>query len=405
MKPVKATKEKVCIVAPVFPAVGGLRSVLWHLIEALNEKYGVMVLSVKWRDAKELGYAHCDIALSSKAKLLFSPWHFPSMILYLLSGMIWCFALRMIGVKKFLAQEAIISSFLVTLLGKITGARAYVFDYAPMLDLYSPRFAKTTNRYQGRILRRLYAKLYMSMNIFSLKHCYKFFVYSPAIERCALEHGLAREKTAFYGFPIDVSVFRPYSHSEKEKTREKLGFKRGEIVVTYVGRISGDKGFSYLFDAAENIIQRYGRKIRFVVAGDGPLTSWVIKNAADSGGYITYQGPLHTPTQVAELLNASDIFVHPITVSYGYALSVLEAMATGLPSIMTDVGLTKEVIVSGHNGIIVPTGDVNAFTDALDNLIKNKKLRRDIGKAGREVLEKFSVEIYKETMLNQIAKS
>jgi len=397
------TKERVCIVAPVYPAVGGLRSVVWHLIKALNEKYLVAILSIKWREEQERRYVHYDIALNRKLKLIFTPWHFPTMMLYFLSGAIWFLTLRLVGVKKFLVQEAIVGAFLATFLGRITGAHVYLFDYAPMLDLYSPRFLKATNKYQGRRLRVLYMKFFMVMNEFSLRHCYKFFVYSPAIETCALEHGLAEGKTAFYGFPIDTTVFRPYGLSKREKIREKFGFKDDEIVVTYIGRISGDKGLSYLFEAAKNLIEKYDRRIRFVVAGDGPLVNWVIKNAADYEGRITYRGPLHTPTKVAELLNASDIFVHPITVSYGYALAVLEAMATGLPSIMTDVGLTKEVLVNDHDGIIIPTGDVEALTHALDRLINDEKLRKRIGENAKEMLTRFSVEAYKRTILNSIA--
>jgi len=392
----------VCIVAPVYPDIGGLRSVVWQLIRALNEKYEAFVLSVKWMEEEKPRYVHYDIAFNLKLKLLFSPWHFPTMVLYLISGAIWCFALRMLGVKRFLVQEAIVSAFLVTLVGKTIGADVYVFDYAPMLNLYNPRFVKKAGKYERGLLRVFYAKLFKIMNEFSLRHCDKFFVYGEEIGRCARKHGLADEKIAYYSFPVDSTVFRAYETGTKQKIREKFGFKSNEIIVTYVGRISEDKGLPYLFESAKALLEKYDGRLRFVLAGDGPLVEWLVDSVSRYKEQVSFLGPLYDPLKVAELLNASDIFVHPITVSYGYALSVLEAMAIGLPSIMTDVGPTKELIANYENGIIIPANDVNALSEALDRLIRDGNLRKHVGENAKDILTRFSVETYKETILNNI---
>jgi len=383
--------------------VGGMASMIRQLIRVLNARYAVCVLSVKWLEEEGRSYVHFDTALNSRLRVLFNPWHLPTVFLYELSGAFWCFVLRLAGVRRFLVQDAVVSSFFVSLVGRLCGARVFLFDYGPMLNLYDPTFVKESSKFRRGFLNVVYAGLLRVMNRFSLRHCSGFFVYSQGVEGCLLASGLEKERMIFYKFPIDTSVFREYDADEKERVRKKLGIEKDEVVATFIGRISEDKGLPCLLEAAESILSRHGDRVRFLIAGHGPLERWLVENAARFQGRVLFLGPLHESKEAVDVLNASDVFVYPFTVSYGYALSFLEAVAVGVPGIISDVGPTKELIVNDYNGMVVPVGDVGALTNALERLIEDEELRDRIRGNARKVLERFSVKAYEKNILNNIA--
>jgi len=379
-------------------------TIVKQLIRVLSKKYEVIVLSVKVMRG-EKGKVHYDIALNPKLRIIFNMGHIPTLILYELSGALWCLILRMLGVRNFLVQDAICSSFFATLIGKMTGARVYLFDYGPMLNVYNPDFVRmASSKYHRGSLTALYVKLMRLFTRVSLRHCYKFFVYSDEMRKHALNLGLKEERVAFYSFPVDTDVFRSYGRSERERIRMKLGFGENEDIVTFVGRISEDKGLPYLVESMKVLSSKYAGRLKFVVVGDGPLVEWFLENTkGDLGSRVLFLGPIYEPRRVADLLNASDIFVYPIIISAGYAMAFLEAMAVGLPGIITNVGPTKELIANEYNGIVIPTNDYKALTQSLERLIENEKLRKQIGENAKKVLTRFSIEAYKRTILGTIA--
>jgi glycosyltransferase involved in cell wall biosynthesis len=81
------------------------------------------------------------------------------------------------------------------------------------------------------------------------------------------------------------------------------------------------------------------------------------------------------------------VFVLP-SLWEGLPGSVLEAMAAGLPVVGTDVNGTREVVVDGETGLLVPPDDVDALTDALRTLFADASLRRAMGRRGRERAER-----------------
>ena len=147
------------------------------------------------------------------------------------------------------------------------------------------------------------------------------------------------------------------------------------------------KGHSCLLDAIE-LLRARGLSFHCTLAGDtNSATGKLIYQSVQHRGLsdvVTFSGHL---TDVAEALRASDIFVLPSD-SEGLPLSVLEAMACGLPVVATNVGGIPEVVIEGETGFLVPPQDSATLAARLEALTKSEDLRLRMGAAAAEKARK-----------------
>jgi glycosyltransferase involved in cell wall biosynthesis len=152
--------------------------------------------------------------------------------------------------------------------------------------------------------------------------------------------------------------------------------------VLSVGRLKAPKDFATLLAA----FARLGVPYRAAIVGDGP------ERAALEAAAATAQVELLGERgDVPEQLAASDVFVLSSR-SEGMPMSILEAMAAGLPVVASAVGGIPEIVRDGATGLLVPPGDADALAAALGRLLDDDGLRRRLGAAGRErALDEFDV--------------
>ena len=127
-----------------------------------------------------------------------------------------------------------------------------------------------------------------------------------------------------------------------------------------------------------------------VIVGDGPDRPELASEARRLGleSVVQLAGERN---DVPELLAASDIFVLSSR-SEGLPLSILEAMAAGLPVVATTVGGVPELVLEGETGLLVPPGDPQALAGAIERLLDDSTLRGRLGAAGRiRVEERFDL--------------
>lgn len=127
--------------------------------------------------------------------------------------------------------------------------------------------------------------------------------------------------------------------------RKELGICEPALFVVFVGRLVAEKGVRLLLEAMKDLC---GASIHLVVAGEGPLSTEIEECGLPN---VHYLGRLDTP-DVASLLMNADVLCLP-TRSEGFATTLLEASACGIPCIVPDVGGAKELISDGQNGYIL----------------------------------------------------
>jgi N,N'-diacetylbacillosaminyl-diphospho-undecaprenol alpha-1,3-N-acetylgalactosaminyltransferase len=191
---------------------------------------------------------------------------------------------------------------------------------------------------------------------------------------------------------IDVKAFSPdrFSLEERQRLRQERGFSPDAVVVTMIARLIAPKGVREFLQAAE----RLNEKGRFVLIGEpdpGNLDSLTWEEIQE---YVR-RGIVLAPgwqNDVIPWLAITDIFVLP---SYreGTPVTVLEAMAMGLPVVATDVAGCREAVVSGETGFLVSPRNVDELVRAIQKLVEDPALRRRMGQAGRaRVVQHFAVE-------------
>jgi glycosyltransferase involved in cell wall biosynthesis len=167
-----------------------------------------------------------------------------------------------------------------------------------------------------------------------------------------------------------------------------MGWELDPVYIGTVGNLRPVKNQTLLLQAAQQVCARYSN-VRVVIIGDGPLREQLIRTAEELGIHKQVR-LLGARSEIPELLNALDIFVLP-SLSEGLPMSVLEAMACGLPVVATRVGGITEVVVHGHTGLLVPSQAVQQLAAALETLVQQPAMRVTLGRQGRQrVVEHFS---------------
>ena len=154
------------------------------------------------------------------------------------------------------------------------------------------------------------------------------------------------------------------------------------LEIVSVGRLAPPKDFLTLLEAFEMLPLG---KARLTLVGGGPLRQRLESEISRRG--LTEVVDLAGEVQdVRSMLERSDIFVLS-SHSEGMPISVLEAMATGLPVVASDVGGVHEVVQESATGFLVPPGDVEGMAERLVQLIGDAALRQRLGDAGRQRVE------------------
>jgi glycosyltransferase involved in cell wall biosynthesis len=174
----------------------------------------------------------------------------------------------------------------------------------------------------------------------------------------------------------------------------------GEFLVTTVGNIRRVKGHDVFIRAAATIVQQFS-KVSFSIAGDVVEPACLIELQAlvqdlDLVNHVRFDGAVTDPRQH---LAAADIFVLPSR-SEGFSNAIIEAMASSLPVVATDVGGNAEAVKDGITGFLVPPEDPDALSAAILRLLSDPFQAKAMGAAGRNLVEeRFTIE----AMMNQIA--
>lgn len=212
---------------------------------------------------------------------------------------------------------------------------------------------------------------------------------SEVVKRELVEQaGIPSRKVTLVRNGIDLTARPPVDIAGK---RAEAGLTVGDFVLLTVGRLAEIKNYPLLLEALAIAVKQVP-SIKLLMVGDGVERARLEATAARLGlnGHVRFLGERN---DVRDWLVLGDAFV--LSSHYeGISLALLEAMAAGLPAVVTRVGGNPEAVTHGENGLLVAPGDVNGLAQALIAMASDAETRRAMGRAARFRVERdFNLKI------------
>ncbi|MEO8679334.1 MAG: glycosyltransferase [Vicinamibacterales bacterium] len=256
----------------------------------------------------------------------------------------------------------------------------------------APR-ARVVHTYHGHVLEGYFSPLMTRLFITferMLAHASdRIVAISPAIRvELAGTYRIGRD-AQYRVIPLgfDLEPFAAIDAAARLRARDGLGLAKDAVVLSTVGRLTGIKQHRLFLDVVQRVVAAHPATVA-LIAGDGELRADLEAHAAALGiganvRFLGWRRDLDT------IYAATDVFVLTSR-NEGTPVALIEAMASGVPGVSTDVGGVKDVIASSSVGALAPFGDGAALAAAVLTILADPATRRAMGDAARaSVLQRF----------------
>lgn len=221
----------------------------------------------------------------------------------------------------------------------------------------------------------------------------------------AKENGIRHHRLVAYPFGVDVQRFSP---GDSAKARERFGLRSGVPTMVFVGGLDA----AHYFKGVDKLLETCARLVspwQLLIVGDGNRRSIFEERVRELGisDQVHFAGSVPFE-DLPEAYRAADVHVLPsLDRSEAFGVVTLEAMATGIPSVVSDLPGVRSVIAAEETGLLAEPGSIELLALALERLLGDSVLRERFGKAARQrAVEDFSKEkvadrlisIYKATL-------
>lgn len=233
---------------------------------------------------------------------------------------------------------------------------------------------------QGSLLQWDFLKYFDRMTKFLVTR----YMVLTEVEKSILVKTLAIKKEKIMVNPNGLDIKEFDFEIDKQSKKVELGIQNENINIVCVSKLRNGKGHEYLLEAFEALYKK-NNKLNLLIVGGGERESFLLDLITnyESKGNIYFLG---NRTDVREILKISDIFVMP-TLAEGMSTAILEAMASRLPIITTNIPANKELIQNMKNGFLVSPKNVPEIAEKINVLINCPDLRQEIGNSARKKVE------------------
>ncbi|CDG64832.1 group 1 glycosyl transferase [Methanobacterium sp. MB1] len=346
---------RVCILGQYPPHIGGVSSHTYLLSQELVKRGDdVYVLTYPHKDAKDLGPVKVETAATPNIKGLRGLLFFGSAF-FKLRSMVRRYQIDLIH-AHFLLPPGLIAVYIGSWMNKKTAVTAHGSDL--MIQAKNP------------LLKRFIQSV--------LKKTDYVMVVNNDLKDKVLNMGINPEKVYVTPNAIDTERFNP------QKTELPPGIKMSSDKPTllFVGNLVYQKGVEYLLEAKKLM----KTDVELLIVGDGPLRSKLEKKVRDEKiSDVVFTGARR---DVEKIMPSASVFVLP-SISEGFPITILEAMASGLPVVATNVGGIKEVMNEKVGSMVKPAEPLE-LARALDEILQNEELRQKKALAAQEHSHKYS---------------
>jgi glycosyltransferase involved in cell wall biosynthesis len=218
----------------------------------------------------------------------------------------------------------------------------------------------------------------------------RILILNPGMVEEALEAGFERARIGWMPNPVDTDYFCPCSPEQRTQLRRELNIGADAPVAVFVGRLDPQKELPWLIGAFARVVRKLPNAVLALV-GDGYLRADLGKLVSDMklDGNIIFTGRLDSGG-VLKWLQAGDLFTL-ISAVEGLPCSLIEAMAAGLPSVVSNIPAHTQLVENEVNGMVTELGNQESIARGLVRVLEDPQARKRMGAAARQrMLEQFS---------------
>jgi 1,2-diacylglycerol 3-alpha-glucosyltransferase len=195
--------------------------------------------------------------------------------------------------------------------------------------------------------------------------------------------------------PIEIAPngvdLRPFQDPDNSINRQELGFSTEDVVLIYVGRLGPEKNLRFLLRSFAGVVQAYDHA-RLLIIGDGPESEFLKDQVthANISDFVKFVGMIPYEKMPA-YLRMADAFV-TASITEVHPLTVVEAMAAGLPVLGISSPGISDTVQEGKNGYLVLHDDMASFTAKMVRLVREDEFRRQMGETARQTAAEYDIE-------------
>jgi len=200
------------------------------------------------------------------------------------------------------------------------------------------------------------------------------------------------ERLVWMPNPVDTEHFSPAPDAKRRQLRAQHDLPSNAVIFIYTGRLAAEKSLELLVEAFAAVCRQRSQAY-LVLVGDGPKRVALIEQTQRLGcrDKARFVGSVD-PSEVPQWLQAADVFAL-VSLSEGFPCALVEAMSTGLASVVSDIPANQQLVQSEKHGLLSPAGDISATAAALTRLLDDPELRARMGaEARRSVKQHYATE-------------
>lgn len=229
----------------------------------------------------------------------------------------------------------------------------------------------------------------LSPDLYLMKRTSSVTVMHEDLANKLLQYGFKNDSVHVIPHGMDITIFDKIDNLRIKNVQENF-ISEGKITVLFAATVTPHKGVEYLAKAADILINKEKLNVRFILAGNtelnkefvGGVKKYIDERCLSKDVIIAGLQPIE---ELKALYSSSDIFVYPLLGHGGVAISILEAMAAGLPIIATNIGGLPMQVREGYNGFLAKPANEKQLAERIRYLIENEEERVRMGENSRKL--------------------
>jgi glycosyltransferase involved in cell wall biosynthesis len=203
----------------------------------------------------------------------------------------------------------------------------------------------------------------------------------------------AADKVKVVPLGFDLSSFLQDNPAKRDQVRNDYNIEAGDVAIAIVGRLAPIKNHSFFLKVIEQLLEKGVLNIKVFIVGDGSEREFIQKKSNLLNDKYGQKIVLTSWVFDIATFNKGMDIICLTSDNEGTPVSLIEAQASGLPVISTDVGGVRDIVLDGESGFITKLGDIETYVEKLRLLVENEKLRVKFAAKGRDfVTSRFNYE-------------